>query len=248
MTVFAYEHLYRAYLDCRKTKRNTPAALRFEMNVEAELYHLQLELQERTFHPSTSECFITSTPKLREVFAAAFRDRITHHLLVRALERRWEPVFIYDSYASRPGKGIHLAVQRLQQFTRQATRNATQPAWYLQLDIRNFFMTIRKPILDDLVAARCPDEALRWLAHTLIFHDPTTDYRQTCAPALWRGLPRHKSLFGAPPDCGLPIGNLTSQFFANVYLNGLDQFVKHTLKCRWYLRYVDDFLLLHKVI
>jgi RNA-directed DNA polymerase len=245
MSLFSSEHLDRAYRDCRRQKRNKPDALRFEMHAEEHLFQLQIELMERTFRPSTSSCFVTQTPKLREIFAADFRDRITHHLLVRYLEQIWEPIFIYDSYASRPGKGIHLAVERLQGFTRQVTQNNTRPAFYLQLDIKNFFMTINKHILYDLLVSRCQQDEIRWLAHTLIFHDPTADYHLKSSHTLLSCVPRQKSLFGVEQDCGLPIGNLTSQFFANVYLNGLDQFVKHTLKCRFYLRYVDDFVLLH---
>ena len=242
---FSYQNLYRAYEDCRKTKRNTPEALRFEVRLEDNLFQLHRELTERSFRPSTSTCFVTRSPKLREIFAADFRDRITHHLLVRYLESLWEPVFIDDSYASRPGRGIHLAVQRLQQFSRKVTHNSSRPAWYLQLDIKNFFMRINKPILYALIRSRCDNEEILWLAETLIFHDPTGDYHLQSSKALLRQLPRQKSLFGTEKECGLPIGNLTSQFFANVYLNGLDQFVKHTLKCRFYMRYVDDLVLLH---
>jgi retron-type reverse transcriptase len=244
-SVFSYENLYRAYEDCRRTKRNTSEALRFEMQAEENLFQLHRELTERTFRPSTSTCFVTRSPKLREIFAADFRDRITHHLLVRYLESIWEPVFVYDSYASRPGKGIHLAVQRLQRFTRKVTHNGSQSAWYVQLDIKNFFMRINKQILFALIRSRCDNEDILWLAETLIFHDPTENYRLKSSKALLRQLPRQKSLFGTEKACGLPIGNLTSQFFANVYLNSLDQFIKHTLKCRFYMRYVDDLVLLH---
>ena len=120
MSWFEYESVYRAYLDCRKNKRNTSDALLFELDAEEQVFQLHRELTERRFRPSTSSCFVTQKPKLREIFAADFRDRITHHLLVRYLEHLWEPVFIYDSYASRPGKGIHLACERLQMFTPQS--------------------------------------------------------------------------------------------------------------------------------
>lgn len=243
--MFSYETLYRAYLDCRKTKRNTPDALRFEMNAEENLFDLHRELMERTYRPSTSLCFVAQKPKLREIFAADFRDRILHHLVVRYLEALWEPVFIYDSYAPRPHKGIHLAVGRLQRFTRQVTRNRTQPAWYLQLDIRNFFMSINKHRLFALIRSRCDNEEILWLTAVLLFHDPTQDYHLRSPTWLLARIPRQKSLFGTQRDYGLPIGNLTSQFFANIYLNSLDQFVKHTLKCHYYMRYVDDLVLLH---
>ena len=187
-------------------------------------------------------------PKLREVFAADFRDRVVHHVLVSHLEKIWEPVFIHDSYACRKGKGVHAAVARLQQFMRQATANGTRPAFTLQLDIRNYFMSIDKQRLLQMLAARLnprvpADEQALWLAQTLVFHDCTVQPVLKGDPRLVDRLPPNKTLFRAPPGKGLPIGNLNSQFFANVYLNALDQFVKHELKCRYYLRYCDDFVL-----
>jgi len=243
MSAFSYETLYRAYLDCRKNKRNKPDALLFETHAEDHLHDLCVALKERSYRPSSSICFAAQKPKLREIFAADFRDRIAHHLLVRYLENIWEPIFIFDSYASRQGKGIHLAAKRLKIFMRKVSCNQTSPAFYMQLDIRNFFMSIDKIILYDLIRNRCPDADMLWLAKIIIFHDPTADYHLKSPRSLIRRIPRQKSLFGNPEDKGLPIGNLTSQFFANIYLNGLDQFVKHRLKCRFYMRYVDDFIL-----
>ncbi|MEW6219533.1 MAG: reverse transcriptase/maturase family protein [Thermodesulfobacteriota bacterium] len=216
----------------------------FEHHQEANLLDLCQELRDRTYRPSRSVCFFAERPKLREIFAAPFRDRIVHHVLVAALERVWEPVFIHDSYACRRGKGIHRAARRLAQFIRQVTANGTRPAWYLQLDIQNYFMRIDRAILYDLLLPRLPTDNLRWLAATLIFHDCTADPEMRADPRLVDLLPPEKTLFHAPAGIGLPIGNLTSQFFANVYLNLLDQFVKHSLRCRFYLRYCDDFVLL----
>ncbi|MGA1842750.1 MAG: hypothetical protein ACMUIU_19200, partial [bacterium] len=196
MSIFSYENIYQAYLDCRKNKRNKPDALLFEMNAEENLLQLHQELNERTFHPSTSTCFATRKPKLREIFAADFRDRITHHLAVRYLEKIWEPLFIYDSYASRPGKGIHLAAQRLQRFTQEVTHNGSLSAFYLQMDVRNFFMSINKNILYGLLRKKCHNEEILWLVHTLIFHDPTEDYHLKSSKKLLRRIPHQKSLFG----------------------------------------------------
>jgi hypothetical protein len=201
-------------------------------------------LSARAYAPARSVCFVCKRPKLREIFAADFRDRVVHHVLVDYLERIWEPIFIHDSWACRKGKGVHGAVRRLQQFIRQATANGTRPAWYLQLDIRNYFMRIDKQVLFDLLAPRIDDPDALWLARVLVFHDCTENYVMKGDARLFERLPPHKTLFGCGQGKGLPIGNLNSQFFANVYLNGLDQFVKHELKCRWYLRYCDDFVLL----
>ncbi|MEW6263623.1 MAG: reverse transcriptase/maturase family protein [Thermodesulfobacteriota bacterium] len=245
-SLFTFENLYRACLDCRRKKRGKKAALAFEVNAEENLLALTRELSERSYRPSPSFCFVARNDKHREVFAADFRDRVVHHLLVRYLEQIWEPVFIHDSYACRRGKGTHGAVERLQSFTRKVTANRTRRAWFAQLDIKAFFPSMDRQILLDLVLSRLDNEEMRWLAEIVIMHDPTVAPVFTCSPGKWRNVPPQKSLFSVPGGKGLPIGNLTSQFFANVYLNSLDQFVKHTLKAGYYIRYVDDFILLHE--
>ncbi len=243
-SLFGFANLHRHYLGCRKGKRNTYNALRFEARQELNLLELSEALQNRSYRPSSSVCFVTQRPKMREIFAADFKDRIVHHVLVDELERYWEPVFIHDSYACRRGKGIHHAVARLQQFIRQGSGNGQQRLWYLQLDIKNYFMSIDKAVLFSLLKAHIDSVEVLWLTQLLVFHDCTQDYTYKGRPGLLQQLPPHKSLLQAGTAKGLPIGNLNSQFFANVYLNALDQFVKHTLKCRYYLRYCDDFVLL----
>lgn len=242
--LFSFENIHRQYLLCRKNKRNTINALRFEVDQERQLFALHQELNDRTYRPGRSVCFFAEKPKLREIFAADFRDRIVHHILVDSLEKKWEPVFIHDSYACRKGKGIHQGVSRLRKFIRQVSCNGSRRAWYLQLDIKNYFMSMDKEILFSLVRKRCDDPDALWLSRLLIFHDCTVKPVMRGNVKLARLLPPHKTLFQAGPGKGLPIGNLNSQFFANVYLNSLDQFVKHQLKCHHYLRYCDDFILL----
>ncbi len=244
MTLFSYENLYRHYLGCRRNKRNTMNALRFEAQQELNLLALSEALQGRDYRPGPSVCFVTKRPKLREIFAADFRDRVVHHVLVGDLEQYWERVFIHDSYACRKGKGVHAAVDRLQRFTRQVTANGQRRGWYLQLDIRNYFPRIDKAILWRLLEPHIADADARWLTELLVFHDCTEGHIPKGAPGELARVPAHKSLLRCEPGKGLPIGNLNSQFFANVYLNGLDQFVKHMLRCRHYLRYCDDFVLL----
>jgi len=144
---------------------------------------------------------------------------------------------------------VHAGVARLQSFLRQATANGTREAFYLQLDIHNYFMSIDKQRLFAMLDAKLKqakpgDEAARWLCEKLVFHNCTVNPVMKGDRHLADKLQPHKTLFHAAPDRGLPIGNLNSQFFANVYLNALDQFVKHELKCRWYLHYYDDFVLL----
>jgi len=248
--LYSFRALWRQYRGCRRNKRNTPSALAFEVDAEAKLLVLQQELRDHTYRPGRSICFVTGGPKPREVFAADFRDRIVHHVLVTRQERVFERLFIHDSFACRLGKGTPAASDRLMIFLRRATANGRRPAWALKLDVASFFPTIHKQTLYEIIAARIRHPELLWLTRALLFHDPTTNYRfRALIPdAPGPGSARYpvtavKSLFGKDNERGLPIGNLTSQFWGNVYLNELDQFVKRHLRCRCYVRYVDDMIL-----
>jgi len=243
--LFSLENIYWAYRRCRRNKRNTVNALIFEKNLEENLVSLHEELCSRRYIPGRSIVFLVEKPKMREIFAADFRDRVVHHILVGYLEPHWERRFIYDSYACRKEKGTHKGVEQLRSFTRKVTANGTRPAYYLQLDIRGYFITIDRQILYERIAAKETDPAALWLSRTLIFHDHVKNccLRGACMEDFEK-LPSHKTMFKAALNCGLPIGNVTSQFFANVYLDMLDQFVKHKLKAKFYLRYCDDFVLL----
>lgn len=242
--LFSFSNIHNCWLKCRRRKRNTLNALRFELDLERNLLRLERELKTKSYRPARSVCFAVEKPKLREIFAAEFRDRVVHHILVDYLEKIFEPKFIFDSYACRKGKGTHRAAARLQTFARRVTANSTRPAFYLQLDLKSYFVSINKGILLDLVRRRVADPDALWLAEVVINHDCAADFILKGKPGLLALLPPHKTLFKAPPGRGLPIGNVTSQFFANVYLNELDQFVKRGLRVKHYIRYVDDFILL----
>ncbi|MBI4848582.1 MAG: group II intron reverse transcriptase domain-containing protein [Nitrospirae bacterium] len=273
--LYSFRTLHKAYVSCRRRKRNTINALRFEASLLDNLMDLSGKLQNGSYRPSRSVCFVAKQPKLREIFAADFRDRVVHHLLVPEIEKIFEPKFIHDSYACRVGKGTHAAVKRLRHFMNCVTRGGRVASWFMQLDIRSFFMSIDREILLGMLerqflrdssagrhsresgnpekteldsglqtAGMTEREALLQLAEIIVNQDCTKDFVYKGDPRLLQGIPPHKSLFHIPQGKGLPIGNLTSQFFGNVYLNELDQFVKHTLKARHYLRYVDDFILL----
>ena len=244
--IFSLENIHRQYLNCRRNKRNTLNALRFEYDLEENLVKLKEELEAQSYTPSRSVCFVVNQPKLREIFAADFRDRIVHHILVDSLEKIWEPPFIYDSYACRKGKGTHQAVKRLQTFMRKESHNQTRRVHFMHLDFRSFFVQINKEILFEMIAKRLKDERVKELTRTVIFHDCTKLFVFKGKRDLLEKVPPHKTLFNTGNQTGLPIGNLTSQFFANVYLNELDQFVKHSLKIGSYLRYCDDFVFLHE--
>lgn len=226
-------------------------ALKFEMNMEENLADLLGELKSRTYAPGRSICFVVTEPVPREIFAADFRDRIVHHLLVSEVIRYAENRFIFDSYACRKGKGTLLAVKRLQKFVRWAAKGA-KPVFYAQMDIKSFFMRIDQRILFEIFQKLIGktnrekewQEQILWLAETVIFHQPGQNYVTKGQMSLFNLIPKEKSLLKQPVGKGLPIGNYTSQFFANLYLNRLDHFIKRNLKCRFYTRYVDDFIIL----
>lgn len=242
---FSLEDLVEAYFDCREHKRNTRSALAFEEDLERNLIDLHHELIAGEYRIGPSTCFPIFRPKMREVWAANFRDRIVHHLLYNRVSPRFYANFIADSCACIPGRGTLYAAKRLEAKVRSITQNWSRDAFYLKCDIANFFVSIEKPRLASLLDERIVEPWWRALAHQVLFHDPRVDVLIQGDPANLRRIPRHKSLFAQDLDHGLPIGNLSSQFFANVYLNVLDQHVKHIIGARHYVRYVDDFVLLH---
>jgi len=244
--VFSFQNLLKAYYQCRRRKRKTINAAKFELNFESRLLKLEQELKNKTYRPGRSICFVIIDPKPREVFAADFCDRIVHHLLIGCLEPFWEKKFIHHSYSCRKKKGAHLAIKDLKKFTRIASANFSKPAYYLQVDIAGFFMSLKKDILFKMLAKHLKNPQMLWLAEQIINYDPTKNYYYKGDPKLHNLIPPNKSLFKVPAGQGLPIGNLTSQFFANVYLNELDRFIKHELKIKYYLRYVDDLLIIHE--
>jgi RNA-directed DNA polymerase len=243
---FSFTELVQAYMDCRKNKRNTASALAFEQDLERNLSRLNDELRDGSYRPGRSICFVVTRPKAREVWAADFRDRIVHHLLYNRISPRFYASFIADSCACIPGRGTMYAAQRLEAKIRSITQNWTRPAFYLKLDLANFFVAIDKGVVREQLAARVTEPWWMALAETILFHDPRLNFELRGAPELLELVPAHKRLANQPPHLGLPIGNLSSQFFANIYLDALDQFAKHQVKARHYIRYVDDFILLHE--
>lgn len=241
---FTFAALVQAYYDCRQHKRNTKSALEFEIHLEKNLGALFDELALGTYRPGRSICFVVTHPKPREVWAADFRDRVVHHFLYNAIGPRFEAGFIADSCACIKGRGTMYAAERLESKVRSITQNWKQPAYYLKMDLANFFVSIDKRVLWEQLQSKIIEPNWLWLAGVVLWHDPRESYELRCKPSLLELVPQHKRLTNQPPHLGLPIGNLSSQFFANVYLNALDQHVKHQLRCRHYIRYVDDFVLL----
>ncbi len=237
--------MLKAYYGCRKGKRYATNAVKFEINFEKELLKLEKELKNHTYQAGRHTCFIITEPKLREVWAADFRDRVIHHLLVNYLEPIWERKFIFHSYACRREKGAHKAIHHIKQYIKRTTNHFTQQDYYFQSDIHSFFISIDKNILFNLIKRHTKNQKILWLCQKIIFQNPVDNFIIKGDRKLLRSIPKHKSLFYVPKNKGLPIGNLTSQFFANIYLNELDQFAKHKLKCDYYFRYMDDFVILH---
>lgn len=241
--------LYNAWKTARKGKKPSKNQMAFDGRWIDGLLELQRSINTLTWQPGPSACFVATRPKAREIHAPDFSDRVVHHWLVPQLETLWEPAFIFDSYANRQGKGSHAAVERLKQFVRQV-HSGQGGGWYLQLDIHNFFNSIHRPTLWAMLKRKLNKagaaEQLTRATHALLRRHPLqAGVVQHGTPEEHAMVPPHKRLENSRPGCGLPIGNLSSQFFANVYLDRLDQYVKHTLKARRYLRYVDDFVLVH---
>jgi len=253
MTIFTMENLYKAYKQCLKHKRNTANALRFEMHREKNLFRLLEELQTGKYKISRHICFVVTEPSPREIFAADFRDRIVHHLICNEIQGMFEKDFVETSYANRKGKGTHKALKKLKFWVCRGGINR-QRLYFLKMDIKGFFRNINKDIFYEIIEEKIlkcnspewwKDEILQ-LLKTTIFHDPTSNYAFKGREATKGLIKKEKSLFIGEKNKGLPIGNLTSQFFANVYLNELDQYIKNKLGFERYIRYVDDFLVLNE--
>ena len=243
---FTVPEVFQAYYDCRKGKRNSYSQWEFEQNMERNLCQLTKELNNHSYTIGRTRAFVVTEPKYREVWAGQFRDRIVHHVLYNRIFDRFHRKFITDTYACIPERGVLYGANRVHKMMRQATEGWQKKAYVLQADLANFFVSIDKDILKELTLKRIePDEPyLSWLVQYVIDHDPTQNPIVKSSDELFEMVPNHKSLFKSSENKGLPIGNLSSQYLANVYLNELDQFAKRTLKLRWYGRYVDDFVLI----
>lgn len=247
------EELFTAYFECRKNKRNTANALAFEIDYENSLVQLCEEINSGTYKIDRSIAFIVDKPVKREIFASDFRDRVAHHLIIGKLNHLFEKQFINDSYSCRVGKGTHFGIQRIDRFIRQCSANYTKNCYILKLDLQGFFMSINKTILFERLEKfikekyQAPDkELIIKLSKQVILNDPTKNCIIKGYKSDWDNLPQTKSLFHSQPNCGLPIGNLTSQVFANFYMDSFDHYCKHDLKIRYYGRYVDDFVIVHE--
>lgn len=219
----SFKNLLLAAGKSQKGKRMKPNTAKFNFFLEKELLRLQQELLSQTYRPGTYRNFFVYEPKPRLISAAPYRDRVVHHAFCNVIEPLFDKTFIFDSYACRIDKGTHIALDRAQRFLRANK-------YVLQCDIRKYFPSINHDILLSIIARKIKDEKVLWLAKLIIDSSPNLNQ-----PTSQR--------VNESTSHGIPIGNLTSQFFANLYLNELDYFVKFGLREKYYIRYMDDFLL-----
>ena len=220
--LISVENLFQAWNEFRRGKRKRKDVQIFERNLEDNLFELHQVLKDKTYKHGNYKSFYVNDPKRRHIHKANVVDRVVHHLLYKYLYELFDKTFIFDSYSCRVGKGTHKGVKRLEKFTRKVSRNYTRDCWCLKLDIRKFFASVDHKILLRLLGKKINDRSIIWLLKQVLysFHSENGESK------------------------GIPLGNLTSQVFANIYLNELDQFIKHNLKIRYYIRYADDFIIL----
>ena len=226
--IYDLDNLNLAWIKAKKGKTKKRYVKRFGKNLEGNLLELQKELKEEIYSPRKLKNFVLRDPKTRKISKSAFRDRVIHHALCNIITPLFEKSFIYDPHANQIGKGTHKALERLDKFKRKVSKNNTQDCYVLKADIKHYFEDVNHEVLIKILDKKIKDEKVIWLIRQVLEN--------------FRERERERS----SPNKGMPLGNLTSQFFANVYLNELDQFVKHALKVKYYIRYVDDFVMLHK--
>ncbi|MBN2052944.1 hypothetical protein JW756_05550 [Candidatus Woesearchaeota archaeon] len=229
----SYKNLELAWRKARKHKAKKQYVIDFEKNLAENLTLLRTELLLHAYRPLPLKTFILRDPKTRVISKSDFRDRVIHHALCNIIEPIFDKAFIYDSYANRKGKGTLAAIKRFEYFKNKASRNLTKidktkgiKGFVLKADVKHYFDTVDHEILVRIIQKKINDKRIIWLIKTILSNHKTKTQGK-----------------------GMPLGNLTSQFFANVYLNELDQYIKHELKARHYInyiRYVDDFVILHR--
>lgn len=219
-SICSADNLFQAWEEFRRGKRKKPDVQEFERYLEDNIFALRRELLDGTYKPQGYTQFQITDPKLRLISKASVRDRVLHQAIYRVLNPVMDSTFIYDSYSCRLDKGTHKGFDRLETFTRRVSCNYTRPCWALKMDVRKFFDTVDHTYLKGRLREYIIDKPLLKLLDTII------------------------DSYEIKPGKAMPIGNLTSQLFANLYLDPLDKFVKHTLKAGYYIRYADDFVFL----
>jgi retron-type reverse transcriptase len=222
--MISLENLFQAWANFKSDKQQKKDVRKFEWKLEQNIFRLHWELRGRTYTHGAYTSFHIQDPKQRHIHKAKVRDRILHHAIFSMLNPLYEETFIPNSFSCRIGKGTHKGVLALEKMIEKESKNHSMPCFVLKCDIRKFFDTVDHEILLGIMFKRVKDENVRWLLKEVVesFSSEQSD------------------IFRAR---GVPIGNLTSQLFANVYMNELDQFAKHELKIKHYARYTDDFVI-----
>lgn len=220
------KNIFRGWKEFLVGKKKKKDVILFQKNLKENLTRLYKSLKQHTYEPGGYTGFYVRDPKIRLIHKATVPDRVVHHIVSIVLEQIYEPTFYAHSYSCRKNKGTHRGVIALHKMARKVSLNNIRTCWALKCDIKKFFASVNQQILFDILKRRIKDEEFLNLLNKIInsfYSDRTTD------------LSDRK---------GIPIGNLTSQLFSNIYLDDLDQFVKHKLKVKYYLRYADDFVIL----
>lgn len=240
------EDIFKAFRLCLRHKASSPSATKYWFGYEEDLLRLADEINARTYRPSVSTTFIVSRPRLREVFAANFRDRIVHHYVAMRLEPLFEEMFGGRTFNCRVGKGVLFGVNTLASDMKACSHGYTRDVWVVKFDLKGFFTSIDKRLLDRMLLRFIRErykgsdsEDVAWLTHIIATHCPEKDCVRRSPSDMWDRLPPGKSLFTNGENKGLPIGNLSSQHFANFFLHGLDMLLER-LGYEHHGRYVDD--------
>jgi len=228
--IYNLSNLLCAWRKARKGKTKKQYVIEFEKDIIINLLQLQAELIDQIYKPKPLKTFILRDPKTRIISKSDFRDRVIHHAIVRIIEPIFDKSFIYDSCANRKKKGTLFAIKRFDIFKRKVTNSLKCEAFCLKCDIRHYFKEVDHKILLSILKRKIKDKKTIWLIIQILKNQVNS--RKRTGKHVYRK--------------GMPLGNLTSQFFANVYLDELDFFIKHKLKAKYYIRYVDDFIILHK--
>jgi|SRR3989344_98239 len=221
--IISLENLFDAWQEFLKGKRKRKDVAEFSENLSENIYNLHLDLVNKTYCHGNYYAFNISDPKPRNIHKATVRDRLLHHAVYRVLYSYFDNKFIHDSYSCRVGKGTHKAIERFRRFAYKVSRNNTKQCWVLKCDIKKFFASIDHNLLQYIVANYIEDKDVNWLLNQII-----------------------KSFHSTKLGEGLPLGNLTSQLLVNIYMNEFDQYIKHILKVKHYIRYADDFVILSR--
>ena len=226
--------MLEAFRACMRHKASSPSAVKYFPDYQRDILQLVDEVNARTYRPSTSIAFIVTKPKLREVFAAGFRDRIIHHYIALRLEPLYEQLFSDRTFNCRVGKGVLYGVEQLRKDIIECSENYTKPVMVVNFDLQGFFMSIDVKLLNARVQQFIKDnyfgedkEDILWLSEIVMLHEPEKDCHRHSPDQLWQQLPKNKSLFTNGDGLGLPIGNLPSQHNANFLLHPLDNYMPY---------------------